>query len=278
MCLPSLRGRASDPERVSHLFERSPLVIAHRGGAGAAPENTGAAFEVAASLGVPFELDITRCASGELVVIHDDTLDRTTDGSGPVADVDLARLKTLDAGAHFGPAFAGERILTLDEVFERFGHRVAIDVEVKSVKGSDDAGLARQLARLVERHGLTDRVFVTSFSPYLLEALRRENPAIARGQLYGTFADSDLAAHERFALRHRLLNRRARPGLLAVEHTLVSSRRAVRRLQRRGYRVLAWTVNTPTELRTVLSAGVDGVITDYPERALTIAGELPARG
>ena len=264
--LPSLRGRAPDPRRADPLFGDIPLVIGHRGAAGVAPENTGAAFELAASLGVPFELDIALCASGELVVIHDDTVDRTTDGAGPVSGMTLDALKALDAGGHFGERFAGERILTLDEVFGRFGGRVLIDVEVKAPAGADVAALVRALATAVGRHALWQGIFVTAFNPYLLEQLRLREPRILRGQLYGTFEDSDLPAWQRFALRHRLLNRKAQPDLVAIEHTLATPR-YVRWLQGRGYRVLVWTVNEPADLRRVLDAGVDGVITDDPAAA-----------
>jgi len=263
LMIPSLRGRAPDPHRVAPFFGDAPLIIGHRGAAGVAPENTAAAFEVAASLGVPFELDIALCASGELVVIHDDTVDRTTDGSGLVSGMTLGALKALDAGSHFGPEFAGERILTLDEVFGRFGGRVPIDVEVKAPAGADVAGLVAGLTEAVARHDLWQDIFVTTFNPYLLEQLRLRAPRILRGQLYGTFEDSDLPTWQRFALRHRLLNRRAQPDMVAIDHTLASPR-YVRWLQGRGYRVLVWTVNEPADLRRVLDAGADGIITDDP--------------
>ena len=261
--LPSLRGRAPDPDRTAPFFGEAPLIIGHRGAAGVAPENTGAAFEVAASLGVPIELDIALCASGELVVIHDDTVDRTTNGAGPVGGLTLEALKALDAGGHFGPDFAGERVLTLDEVFERFGGRVPIDVEVKAPAGADVTTLVARLVEAVARHALWQGIFVTAFNPYFLEQLRLWDPRIVRGQLYGTFEDSDLPAWQRFALRHRLLNRRARPDMVAIEHTLASPR-YVRWLQGRGYRVLVWTVNDPADLYRVLDAGADGIITDDP--------------
>jgi len=272
LTLPSLRGRAPASNHAAPFFGDAPLIIGHRGAAGVAPENTGAAFEVAAALGVPIELDVALCASGELVVIHDDTLDRTTDGAGLVSEATLPALKALDAGAHFGPEFAGERILTLDEVFERFGGRVPIDVEMKAPVGADVEALAARLVAAVARHDLARRIFVTTFNPYLLEQVRLRDPRIVRGQLYGTFEDSDLPAYQRFALRHRLLSRRARPDLMAIEHTLASPR-AVRRLHRRGYRVLVWTVNDPADLWRVLDAGVDGIITDDPaEMRARLAG------
>lgn len=263
------------PRDTTEMFATAPPVIGHRGARGLAPENTLAAFAVAAELGVPFELDTMRCASGEAVVIHDETLERTTSGQGAVAEASLAALRDLDAGVHFGADFEGEPLPTLAEVLDTFGGAVLVDIEVKSGKGADDAALAEAVVTEVEERGLVHDVFVTSFSPFLLEQVRLRNPEIARGQLYGTFEDSDLAFYERYLLRRLAFNRKARPDVLAMEDALARPR-YIRRMKRRGYTVLVWTVNDPARARALWDMGVDAVITDYPDRLLEEAARAGA--
>jgi len=247
-------------------------VIGHRGAAGLAPENTHAAFLAAASLGVPFELDVTLSATGEVVVIHDDTLDRTTDGAGYVDETPWCALSGLDAGSWFGPSHAGEPLPELGEVLRHFGPQVVVDIELKSPR--DPAlrqPLAEAVCRLVAEAGLVDRVFVTSFDPYLLEGVRAESPDIRRGQLFGSFDGADLNRMEKFVLRNLLLNGKAVADLLVAEATILR-RGNVQRWRRMGYRVLAWTVNDPQEMRRLVDIGVQGLITDRPDLALEVLG------
>ena len=243
--------------------------MGHRGARAVAPENTAAGFAVAAGLSVPFELDTTLCGSGELVVIHDDTLERTTDGSGTVAQTPLSALRELDAGASFSGDFAGEPIPTLAETLDRFAGQVLVNIEVKAGPGTEAEPLAAAVVGLIEEKGLTERVIVTSFNPFVLEQVRLKNPDIFRGQIYGTFKGSDLGLLPRILLKNLAFNSRAVPDLLMVESAMVS-RRYVRKMHRRGYRVFTWTVNEPDEIRRVVAAGVDGVITDDPAAALQI--------
>src|SRR4051812_8087205 len=145
-----------------------PTIIAHRGASGTAPENTLAAFRRAADLGAPMiELDVQLTADGEVVVIHDFTLDRTTDGVGSVRHRSLAQIRRLDAGAWFAPAFRGERVPTLAEVLQNFPH--AVNVELKSY---GDDGLEPRALAVVERAGALDRVVFSSFDGGALERLR----------------------------------------------------------------------------------------------------------
>ena len=125
-----LRGHA--PRSSSHLFRDPVTVLAHRGWSGRAPENTLAAFRLAAGAGFGFELDVGLTADGHAVVLHDDTLDRTTDGHGPLDHASLAEVRRLDAGSWFSPAFRGERVPLFTEVLDEFGGVVPIDVEIKA--------------------------------------------------------------------------------------------------------------------------------------------------
>lgn len=241
--------------------------MGHRGAQGLAPENTVAAFQVATSLGVPFELDAMMCGSGELVVFHDETLERTTDGRGLLSETPLATLETLDAGAHFSEATAGEPIPQLSAVLSEFGGSVLINIEVKGGRGASSAVLADAVVSAVESAALVEQVIVTSFNPFILEAIRAENPDILRGQIYGTFRGADLSVLEKVLLRNLAFNRRVAPDLLMME-SAHATRGRLRRLHRLGYRVFVWTVNEREEVERVRSIGVDGIITDYPDRVL----------
>ena len=237
-------------------------IFAHRGVCSQAPENTMAAFRLAADRGFAIELDVGLCRSGEPVVIHDDVLDRTTSGIGPVATCDLRDLRLLDAGKWFGDAFRGERIPLLDEVLDAFGSYVPIDIELKPTEHRQP--LVQAVVDRIEQHGLIERVMVTSFDPFILEQVRRRNPEIRRGQIYGTLEGTNIAWWRRVALKNLVGNRWAVPDALIVEHSLVNAP-FVTRMHRRGYRIFVWTVNEETEMRRLLALGVDGIITDYPD-------------
>ncbi len=261
------------PRPSGALFPDEVTVIGHRGARALAPENTPAAFAVAAEqYGVPFELDVHLCATGEPVVIHDEAVDRTTDGEGFVDELPLDRIRALDAGSHFSEEFAGEQLATLDEVFARFSPLVPIDVELKNPRDPAQVEpLADAVVAAIHAADVGDRVLVTSFNPYLLEAVWRRDPSILRGQLTGTFSHSDLSFIEKLALKHLWLNGKARPDVLAVESARLS-RRYVRRMRRKGYRIIAWTVNDPDEMRSLIAWGVQGIITDRPDVALGVVG------
>ena len=231
-----------------------PLNIAHRGASAVAPPNTLAAFEKAAALGADgIELDVHLSADGEPVVIHDFTVDATTDGSGRVAQLTLAQLKRLDAGAHFGPAFAGEPIPTLEEVLRVVGKRLLLNIELKSA-GLRDSGLERavvaQIARAVESDS---RVILSSFNPLSLWRVKKIAPHIPVGLL------------DRPDCLHRACLACFFPhAALHPEHTMVDARYMARARQR-GYRVNVWTVDDPDEMRHLIDLGVDGIITNLPD-------------
>ena len=266
-----------NPRQSNQLFPAAgPVVIGHRGAAALAPENTHAAFAAAAELGVAFELDVTLSEDGHLVVIHDDTLERTTTGSGPVAETTWRDIQPLDAGSWYGSRWAGESVPSLPDVLGAFGHKVVIDVEIKSPpSGTSVKPVARAVVAAIQDAGLTQRAFVTSFNPYVLEAVREADPSILRGQLVATFDGADLTGLEKLVLRNLWLNRKAQADILAAEAAFLRARgpRYVRWMKQKGYRVLAWTVNEPAEMQEMIGLGVDGVITDHPDLALEVLGE-----
>lgn len=233
-----------------------PEIIAHRGAGLLAPENTLAALRLAASLGQRMvEFDVKLTADGEAVLLHDDTLDRTTDGRGPVAARTLASLDTLDAGAWHGPTFAGERIPTLDAAIDllRALHLDA-NVELKPCPGRARETGARVTAILRDRWPLgATPPLVSSFSAEALQASREVAPSLPRALLVDAVTDA-------------ALDRAVSLGCVAldVNHRALDEA-ALARVRSCGLRVLVWTVNDPARAAALRSMGVDGVITDAVE-------------
>jgi len=242
------------------------LNIAHKGACAQAPPNTLAAFRRAAEVGADgVELDVHLSADGVPVVIHDATVDRTTDGTGRVADLPLAALKELDAGSWFDPAFAGERIPTLEEVLETIGGSLLINVELKAMPGARP-GLEAAVIGLVRRYGLEDRVLLSSFNPFSLRRARQLAPDLPIGFLYDASGLSRLARLVTAAMV-RLRAEALHP------HYRLATPALVRRAHRRGRRVVVWTVNEPDTMRQMVEMGVDAIITDHPDRLREVLEE-----
>ena len=160
-------------------------VIAHRGFSSAAPENTIAAVRAAIEIRADMvEIDVTLTSDGHVVVIHDETLDRTTNGSGEIFLFPLAELQKLDAGSWFDPSFAGERIPTLGEVLNVVDGRILLNVEIKSEAVA--RGVVGKVAAAIQEHGMVDRVVVSSFSPTALQEMHSVAPEIRTAVLYNT--------------------------------------------------------------------------------------------
>ncbi|HWP66100.1 MAG TPA: glycerophosphodiester phosphodiesterase family protein [Candidatus Limnocylindria bacterium] len=230
-------------------------VIAHRGASGTCPENTLAAFRRAEAVGAHMiELDVQLSRDGEVVVMHDDTLERTTDGHGPVARWTLAEMQRLDAGSWFGPEFAGERVPTLGEVLAAI--RLPINVELKPGGGE---GLEARALEVVRAAGALERIVFSSFDP---DALHRLRGLTADAQLGVLWARSTLSPAIALAKRVAARGLHLRKTLASPEH-LAAAREA-------GLLTRVWTVNEPREFARLKRAGVDGVFTDYPERFLLL--------
>jgi glycerophosphoryl diester phosphodiesterase len=234
------------------------LGIAHRGASGRAPENTHAAFAAALALGArAIELDVQLSADGELVVIHDETLDRTTDGTGPVGDRTAAELVRLDAGAWFGPEYRGERIPRLADVLAQLGAHPGgpplLNVEVKSAR--DHGAIEPKLAALVAAEDAAAWVVCSSFHWAMLRALR----AAAPWARLGVLCDEDPRPRG-LAVAAEVGAEAVIPGRRWVDAGVVAAAHA------RGYAVWVWTVNEPGEMRRLAALGVDAVFSDFPER------------
>jgi glycerophosphoryl diester phosphodiesterase len=225
----------------------TPLFLyAHRGASAEAPENTLAAFCRAVETGADgIELDVHLCADGVPVVIHDETLERTTDGCGQIATCSLARLRKLDAGSWFAPIFAGERVPTLEDTLRLLAGRLRLNLEVKDTR----AGMA--VLELL-RHFAQADVVVSSFAYPLLSQLRRAAPDLPLAVLAGS--DWHRAVARAAALRACALH----PHVDLVNRPLLA---ACRQLQ---LPVLAWTVDDPSRARTLARLGIAGLFTNDP--------------
>ena len=232
---------------------RTPWVIAHRGASGHAPENTMTAFQRAVELGSTFiETDLHVTRDGAFVAIHDDTVDRTTNGSGEVQDFTLDELRRADAGMWFDRDFMGERVPTLAEILEFAKQNdVVFYLELKyaAVSGMDHA-LAAALAKAQS----APRTIVISFDPATLAPLRRIDPSIMVGLLVEEASPDciqqalDLGARQ-LCPKFSLLT----PALVEQAH-------------RADLQVVTWTVNTAEQMRSMIATGVDGIMTDFPDR------------
>src|SRR5262245_55327989 len=234
----------------------APLIIAHRGASGTCPENTLAAFRRAGEVGAPMvELDVQLTGDGEVVVIHDTTLDRTTTGGGPVRDRTLAEIAALDAGSWFGPAFVGERVPTLAQVLAAVP--LAVNVELKPI-GEDD--LEAKALAVVLGAGSLGRVVFSSFDPASLVRLRQASNEAEVAVLWdeGPLPEALRLAGRVNARALHLRNDRVTPDTLSI-------------LAAAGLPVRVWTVNDAAEFHRLAAAGVNGVFTDYPERFLLSA-------
>ncbi len=250
-----------------------PLVIAHQGGEHLRPSNTMVAFEHAVSLGVDvLEMDIHSTRDGVLVTIHDDTVDRTTNGSGLVREMNSAELLTLDAGHYWtndnGASYPYRdqsiTIATLEALFKAFP-TMPMNIEIKQ----ETPSIVQPFCDMLRRHQRTDLTLVASFSQAAMEQFRATCPEVA----------TSLAADEVRSFFYRYLafaGQTYAPPASAVQvpefrsgfHILTP--RFVQASQRRNLNVHAWTINDPHDMQRMLNLGVDGIITDRPDLLLDL--------
>lgn len=226
----------------------SPLVLAHRGGAAVAPENTLPALVRALQLGADgVEVDVQRTCDGMLVLVHDDDWRRTTGFAGSVRGTPWERVQELDAGGWFGPEFRGTPPPTLAAALELLPAGTFVDVEIKSPALDPDLG--RAVLAAVQPHCDRLRILLTSFDHGCIESLAARARGVECGLLSTTLLEPRPGQHQ--ALAHAAL-------LADPQH--------VQRVHRVGGQVLAWTVDVPALALELQEIGVDGIITDDPGR------------
>jgi len=244
-----------------------PTIFAHRGSSAHAPENTLAAFKLAIEHQADaIELDAKLSLDQVPVVIHDQTVDRTTQGTGEVRQMTLAELRELDAGEFFDSTFRGEKIPTLEEVFETVGKRIFINIELTNYASPGDP-LPYIVAELVRKHGLEGQVLFSSFNPLALLRVRKVLPQVPRGLLALPGASG---AWARSWLRRFVPCEAIHPEYQDI------TPRFVQRIHRAGQRIHAYTVNQQEDMRRLFGMGVDGIFTDDPLLARQILAEVSA--
>jgi len=228
-----------------------PLVIGHRGASADAPENTIAAFELALEQGADgIELDVHLTADEQPVVIHDFTLERTTDGAGPVSGRPLRELKRLDAGGWLDRRFRGQRVQTLQEVLERFRERARFWIELKGGSALYP-GIEERVVSMVEIYDVVDRVLVQSFDHAAIGRVRSLNREIPVGALVAR------APLDPSLLRPEAISAIC-PGAEVLTEALLDE------IRRAGLGCYVWTVNEPAQMDRLVEWGVSGIITDRP--------------
>jgi len=251
-----------------------PHLFGHRGASGEAPENTFAAFERALAQGVPYlELDCHASSDGEIVVHHDETLERTTDASGPIRALSFAELEKLDAGHRFSPdggrsfPFRGRgvRIPRLAEVLAAFPS-ARINLELKLA----EPPIAEEVVRLIRRAGAERRMLLAAEDDAILSRVRALDPGTALGSSLADVVAFVRAGAEGMLEELRPLGHALQVPPDALGRPLVT-REFVAAAHARGLCVHVWTINEPAEMRRLLALGVDGLMSDFPARLVAAA-------
>jgi len=241
-----------------------PIIFAHRGDFTHAPENTLPAFQQALQKGADgVELDAKLTVDGHVIVIHDPTVDRTTDGKGRVASMTLEAIRKLDAGKWFDEKFSGTKVPLLEEVFEIVGKDKMINIELTNYYTNPPDGLVLKVCELIKRHNNQSQILFSSFFPSNLKIAAKVLPEVPRGLLamrgvFGLWARSFGFMFGDYQALH--------------SHITNTSREQMQRAHRLNRRVHVWTANTPEEIIQLKEWGVDGIITDDPQMAVRALG------
>lgn len=250
---------AAGKNNISQNAAQHTMNIAHRGASGYAPENTMAAFDKALEMKADYiEIDVQLSEDGEVVLMHDAMIDRTTDGSGSVDDYTLEELKQLDAGSWFGPQFAGEQIPTLEEVLDTYRGKIGILIEIKNA--SQHPGIEEEIAAALEEKNMdkpnNGKTIVQSFDHGSIAHFNALLPNVDTGVLVGYNAegisDAQLAQFSTYA---DYVN----PNHQMVDTDLVS------RIHDYGMQIAPYTINDQSRINELMDYGVDGIISDYPD-------------
>ncbi|MCG7343966.1 glycerophosphodiester phosphodiesterase [Sporosarcina sp. ACRSL] len=232
--------------------------VAHRGATGYAPENTIAAFDLAVDMKADYiEIDVQRSEDGELVVIHDTTVDRTTDGTGQVGDLSFEELRGLDAGSWFGEQFAGESLPTFEEVLDRYYGKIGIFVELKAPELYP--GIEKQVAEALRERNLdkpqNEKIIIQSFNFESMKKMDALLPRVPVGVLTSNTADTTPEALQEFSMYAEWFS----PSYGIVTEELVENVHSL------GMQIGSWTVRSQDTADFLFDMGVDAIITDFPD-------------
>ena len=242
-----------------------PLVIAHRGASGNAPENTLIAVMYALRAKADMiEVDVHLSGDGEVIVIHDATLDRTTDGQGPVESYSLAELKELDAGGWFDEKFEREPIPTLDEVMNVIDGQAKLLIEIKWGKKGRYEEIEKKVIDLIYSHHALEWVIVQSFEQGVVKEMQELAPEI---ELHKLVVRNIPILPLHFDERIQWGNMYKYKGVAAVNPWFKGiNRRLVEKAHEKGFKLFTYTVNKEADMKKCIEYGVDGIITNYPVR------------
>ncbi|MFN8578147.1 MAG: glycerophosphodiester phosphodiesterase [Candidatus Sericytochromatia bacterium] len=259
MVLNNLRLRF---KRKKNQYKRV-LVIAHRGFSGIAPENTLIAFKKAIESGADMiEFDVSLSKDGIPVVIHDKTVNRTTNGKGNVQDFTLEELKQFDAGSWYKKEFKDEKIPTLEEVIQLTKGKIMLNIEIKkySVKRSIKVdGIEHKIVKLLEKYDIVNDVLISSFSKLAIQRIKDFNPNISIAFLY------------RFGINPRIIKKFDKLALYSFNQSKRAfSKKALNELQEQELKLNLYTVNQKREMKKFIKLGVNGIITNYPNRLIEV--------
>jgi glycerophosphoryl diester phosphodiesterase len=246
-------------------FQPSPILFGHRGASLHAPENTLAAFKLAHKFGADgIELDAKLTKDGQVVVIHDATVDRTCNGTGAIRYMTFDEIRNMDAGTKFDPKYKNEKIPSLDEVFESLGKKLLINVELTNYADPKD-DLPEQVAKLVRKHKLEKDIILSSFHPTTLRRIQKLLPETPAGLL--AFPGLPGALSRSFA------GRRWSPHLIHPYFSDVNEA-FVKKEMRWDRKINVWTVDEKTEMERLIHLGVNGIITDDIPLAIQVRKAL----
>ena len=232
---------------------RGPVtqITAHRGASGSAPENTLASLQMAMRAGADYsEIDVQETADGRIILLHDDTVDRTTTGSGPIWQLDFNTLTKLDAGAWFSSRFTGEKIPLLKTVIDSLGDKIRLNIELKI--NSNEQNLAQRVAKILNDRDFIDHCIVTSFDFEAIKKIRAIDHRIQTGYILGHLPDS--------------MDVFAAPVKILSIHKNLATAEFIKKVHDAGKAVHVWTVNDSTEMQRLISLKADNIITNYPEK------------
>lgn len=248
--------------------EHSIQIIAHRGGAKLAPENTLAAFRQAIDLGVDMiEIDVHLSKDGHIMVIHDFTLDRTTTGKGRIVDLTLDEIKKYDAGIKFSDTFRGEKVPTLEETMDLLKGKTALLIEIKKNKDEQYPGIEEKIVETIHKYHATDWVVVQSFNRYSILQTKKTDPAITTFYLTGGNFDALYSGiSEKLKTGEKIV--KAFDGV-APNYSRLSGEK-VKTLQKAGFKVYTWTVDKPADMKKIAGWQIDGIITNAPDKLIEI--------